>query len=331
MAVTNLLRDHFAEYVDIKFTRRMEEELDEIAQGDRKWVDHIRAFFKGTDSNLGLEAKVDSKQKDIDFPTFSLGVDPETNAPIRVRVGKFGAYLQKGENGEGVIANIPKGTAPADLTMPMVLKLLAQREEGPRVVGTDPVTGLNVYATIGRYGAYVQLGENPEDKKSPKPKRSSLEKGMDPDTVALEDALRLLSLPKDLGSHPEDGEPVMVNIGRFGPYVGHNKDFRSLKKEDDPYTVTYDRAMELLAQPKRTRGGAASAKTVLKELGEKEGVKIQVLDGRYGPYVTDGKVNATLPKDTDPEKVTMDQAMELIEAKEAAGPAKKRGSTRKKS
>lgn len=331
MAAINLLRKHFEEYVDLKFTARMEEELDQIADGQIEWIDHVRSFFRGTPETPGLESLVDSKAKTIDFPDTTIGEDPESGQKIDVRIGKYGPYLVRGENGSGTIANIPKETAPADLTLEKALELLNQKEDGPRNLGVDPDTQLPVYTMVGRFGAYVQLGETPEDKKAPKPRRASLDPGQQPDTITLGEALELLSYPKELGTHPETGKPVIVNKGRFGPYVGHEKDFRSLKKTDEIGKVTLERALELLAEPKRGRGGASASKNVLKDLGKNsEGTAIQLLEGRYGPYVSDGKTNATLPKGSDPESLTLEKGLELIAAKAKAGGGAKKGTRKKK-
>ncbi len=314
MVVTDLLREHFPEHVDLKFTARMEEDLDQIASGSSSWEKQVETFYRGAGGKPGLENLVETKQENIEYPALLLGKDPDTGEDIKVKVGRYGPYLLRGENGSGIKADVPKDVAPAELTIEVARKLFAKAEEGPRNLGADPETGMDIYVMTGRYGDYVQLGETPEDKKAPKPKRASLEKDMGYDTVTIEQALKLLSLPRELGKHPESGDPILANNGRYGPYVQHQRDFRSLTKDDNVYTVTYERAMELISQPKATRGRAASKK-VLKELGEDDGKNIQVLEGRYGPYVSDGKTNATLPKGTEPESVSMEQAKELIAAK----------------
>jgi DNA topoisomerase-1 len=232
-----------------------------------------------------------------------------------------------GENGASVLADVPAEMAPAELKLEEAVRILQNRKEGPRVLGNDPATGLPVYVMDGRYGAYVQVGETPEDKKAPKPRRASLEGNQRPDTITLEEALALLAFPRTLGTHPETGEPVLANKGKFGPYVQHQKDFRSLKKDDNPATITLARALELLAQPKAVRG----QKSVLKDLGN----GIQVLDGRHGPYVTNGELNANVPDSLVPEELTVEQAMELLKerAANAAGKTKvvaaKRGAAKK--
>jgi len=343
MAVTNLLRKHFGDYVDLRFTARMEDELDEIARGERSWKDHVRMFYRGETAAqaaagngtsghaMGLENLIAQEQSKIDFPAVQLGEDLETKQPVVVRVGRYGPFVVRGEGGEGNTANVPEEMAPADFTVEHALALIKSKAEGPLHLGDDPETKLPVYVARGRFGPYVQLGENPEGKE-PKPKRSSLPKGTSEEDATLELALKLLSLPRELGKHPESGEPVLANIGRFGPYVQHGSDFRSLGEDDDPYTVGLDRALELLSQPKGARRSAKSAaRKVLKELGKTpEGKNLQVLDGRYGPYVTDGTTHASLPKAMNPESVTPEAAAEMIEAKAKSPGKKKAGSGARK-
>jgi DNA topoisomerase-1 len=319
-AVINLLRTHFPEYVDLKFTARMEDELDEIANGAMNWTDHLQRFFRGGPEAPGLEQLVEEKKKSIDFPVIVLGKDPDSGEEIHVRIGKYGPYLSRGVNGAAINADVPAETAPADLTIERAREILASKKEGPRVVGNDPATGLPIYALAGRYGAYIQLGETPEDKKAPKPKRASLDGALTPDNITLEQALNLLSFPKTLGVHPEDGEPILANKGKFGPYVQHQKEYRSLKKEDDISAITLARALELLAEPKGGPRRAAASKTVLKDLGE----GIQVLDGRYGAYVTDGTTNATIGKSQAPESVTLEEAKALLAERAGKDSGKKK-------
>ncbi|HNM45442.1 MAG TPA: type I DNA topoisomerase [Candidatus Sumerlaeota bacterium] len=327
MAVTDLLRNHFGEYVDIRFTAKLEDELDEIAQGKMTWLDHIKAFYRGTKSDPGLERIVNKKADEIPFPNITLGNDPDSGEPIEVRVGRNGAYLMRGSNGASVTAPIPESLAPADLTVAEAARLLQAKAEGPRKVGVDPKSGEAIYAMTGRFGAYVQVGETPEDKKAPKPRRASLEAGQQIETVTLEEALKLLSLPRELGIHPETKNPIIANKGRFGPYVQHDKDYRSLKKEDNVYTVTFERAMELLSAPKEMRGArGASSRNVLKDFGKSpDGASIQALEGRYGSYVTDGKNNATIPKGESVEEMTLARAQELINERVASGGGKSKG------
>jgi len=312
MAVINLLRDHFPEYVDLKFTARMEEELDQIASGSLDSTQQLARFYRGTNDAPGLEQQVELKQKSIDFPVIALGKDPESGETINVRIGKYGPYLARGENGSQTNADIPADVAPADLKLEEAVRLLKHRREGPRELGTEPRSGLPIYVMDGRYGAYVQVGATPEDKGAAKPRRASLEGTQRPDTITLEQALSLLEFPKELGTHPDDGQPVLVNKGKFGPYVQHNREFRSLKKTDDLFSIDLGRALALLAEPKTVRG---MTRTVLHDLGD----GIQVLDGKHGPYVTNGEVNATLPKEMKPEAVTKAQALAMLAEKSASG------------
>jgi DNA topoisomerase-1 len=175
----------------------------------------------------------------------------------------------------------------------------------------------------GRYGAYVQLGETPEGKKAEKPKRASLQAGMTEQTVTLDEALKLLSLPREVGVDPDDGQPIVTNFGRFGPYVKHNDEFRSLESDDHVFTISFEQALALLRAPKQSRRRQVSQKKTLKELTN-NGTTIKLLAGRYGPYVTDGTTNASVPKNMNPESVTFEQAMELLEARRNAVPTPRR-------
>lgn len=318
MAVTNLLREHFGAFVDLRFTARMEEELDEVALGQRQWKEQVSEFYRGggvAGAEDGLEQMIAREIERIGLPDTVVGVDADSGRPVAIRIGRYGPYaLLVGEE-DGARATVPAEAAPADFTVEDAMKLIRAKAEGPRVVGHHPDSGQPIYAALGRFGPYVQLGEAEE--KGPKPRRASLPKGVSEDEVDLATAVKLLSLPRVLGAHPDDGAEVLANIGRFGPYVQHNREFRSLKDGDDPYTVGLDRALELLAQPKGSRRTAS--KSVLKELGEAaNGGALQVLDGRYGPYVSDGKTHATLPKGADPAGVTREQGLELIAAKGGA-------------
>lgn len=333
-AVTYLLRNHFSDFVDVGFTAEMEQDLDEISNGERPQVDFIRSFYFGDGKHEGLEPLVRKAAEARDYPVIEVGEDPETGQPIRVRIGKFGPFLQRGEGGPGNTASLPEELGPADLTVQQAVELLNAKAAGPRELGTDPASGLTVYVNNGRFGPYVQLGETPEKPakgtKAAKPKRASLPAGMKEGDIDLPTALRLLSLPRELGRHPETGEPVVASVGRFGPYIKHGDDFRSLAAEDDVYTVTLERGLELLAAPKQSRRRQAATKTVLNELGNREdtGAAVKVYEGRYGPYVSDGQTNASLPKGMSPANVGLHEAVQLLQAREAAGPKKKGGRAR---
>ncbi|MFM7362649.1 MAG: type I DNA topoisomerase, partial [Cyanobium sp.] len=325
-AVTGLLEEHFPDLVDTGFTARMESSLDEISHGKVQWLPYLESFYKG---EKGLEAQVVQREGDID-PGVSRTVELE-GLPCVVRIGRFGAYLEKkrvADDGseELIKATLPQEITPADLDADKAELILRQKAEGPEALGEDPETGDAIYLLFGQYGPYLQRGQVSED--NPKPKRASLPKGVKPEELTLEDALGLLRLPRQLGEHP-DGGRVEAGLGRFGPYVVHHKgkgekDYRSLKAEDDVLLVGLSRALELLAMPKRGRGG----RTALKDLGTPEGSDeaIQLFDGPYGLYVKQGKVNASLPEGTTADTITLEQAVELLAAKGAA--AKKPASGR---
>jgi DNA topoisomerase-1 len=328
-AVTYLLRDHFADFVDVGFTAEMEQDLDEISNGERPQVDFIRSFYFGDGKHEGLEALVKKALDARDYPVVDVGEDPESGQAIRVRIGKFGPFLQRADGGTGNTASLPDDVAPADLSVEQAVELLNAKAAGPRELGIDPATGLKVYVNNGRFGPYVQLGETPDKPakgaRAEKPKRASLPRGASESEITLPAALRLLSLPRELGRHPESGEAIVANNGRFGPYVKHGDEFRSLGPNDDVYTVTLERAVALLAEPKQPRRRQAAAKTVLRELGERpdSGAPVKVYEGRYGPYVSDGKTNASVPKGTDPASLGLHEAVELLNARAVAGPGRK--------
>ncbi len=329
-AVTKLLREHFGDFVDVGFTAEMEEDLDEISRGEREWLHFIREFYHGDGKRRGLLPAVEKGEEKADYPVLDLGTDPESGDPVRVRIGRFGPFVQLGEGGPGRTASLPEDVAPADLAVEKAMELVRAKAEGPRSLGVDPATGQNVYLMTGRYGAYVQLGETPENtgkKKgaatAQKPKRASLQAGMTESSLTLEEALKLLSLPRQLGLHPDDNEPVVTNFGRFGPYVKHGDQFRSLESEDDVFNISFDAALALLRAPKQSRRRQAAPKNVLRELTE-NGTTLKLLAGRYGPYVTDGTTNASIPKTSTPESITFQQAMELLSARRDAGPSPRR-------
>jgi DNA topoisomerase-1 len=245
--------------------------------------------------------------------------------PGTIRIGKFGPFVEV-RDGDGTrTASLPEGVAPADLSADQVERLVQAKAEGPDILGSDPATGKPVFLLVGRFGPYVQLGSADEES-AEKPRRASLPKGVDPGSVTVAMALRLLALPRTLGKHPETGDEINAGIGRFGPFVVHQKDFRSLAPPDDVYTVTLKRALELLSESKRASGAQP-----LREIGAHpaDGEPIKLFAGRYGPYVKHGSVNASLPKGADPDTLTVAAAVELLEARAAvAKPArgKARGS-----
>ncbi len=329
-AVTRLLRNHFGDYVDLAFTAEMEEILDKISNGEKDWLEFLAEFYRGDGKHPGLEHLVEDKGQAIEYPIIELGIDPESNLPIRVRIGRYGPFLQMGSQADnGPRASLPEDLAPADLTLEKAIALLKAKAQGPKSLGVDPSSTQHVYVMHGRFGAYVQLGETPEDREI-KPRRASLGRDNTEETITLDVALKLLSLPRELGIG-EDGEPILSNVGRFGPYVKQGTEFRSLEETDDVYTITLERAKELLLQPKKSGRRQRSEPKELKALGKhpESGENVRILDGRYGPYVTDGSTNASVPKGTQVEAVTMSVAVELLNARAGMSKSKKPARGRK--
>ena len=324
-AVTSLLEKHFPEFVDVKFTARMEKTLDDISTGEAQWLPYLKKFYFG---ESGLDTQIKEQENQIDpklARTIELdNLNANSEMTYRICIGKFGAYIEAG-NGEDIVkASIPEDLTPSDLDPEQIEKLLKQKTDGPEELGIHPEEDKPIYIMTGRYGPYVQLGDESEGSKK-KPKRASLPKGVNMEDVTLDLAVGLLSLPRTLGTHPETGCIIQTNLGRFGPYIVHDqgkdngKDYRSLKAEDNVLTITLERALELLAQPKRSRRGNTKATPPLKDLGKhpENGEAVGVYDGRYGPYVKHGKVNASLPKDMSVEDVTLEKALELLQAKDS--------------
>ncbi len=306
-AVNHLMEQHFPDLVDAQFTAQMEQVLDDIAEGNTQGIPYLKQFFLGDN---GLDQQVRTKVEQIDpRDIHALELD---NLHAHIRVGRYGAYVERENNGEPVRVSLPDTALPGDLDDEDILNLLNQKEQGPTALGTDSETGEPVFVLTGPYGPYVQLGEN-GDNGSKKPPRVSLPKGTDPGEVSLEYALALLALPRNLGEHPETGKKVEAGIGRFGPYIRHDGEYRSLTADDDVLTVEIDRALELLAQEKGKRRKAE----MLRELGAHpdDGKPVGVYTGRYGPYVKHGRTNASLPKNTEVENVTLKQAVELLAKK----------------
>jgi DNA topoisomerase-1 len=324
-AVTRLLRTHFSDLIDFAFTAEMEEDLDEISRGEREWLDFIREFYRGDGHHRGLEDAAKQAEERADYPLIDIGEDPDSGLPIRVRVGRYGPFLQLGEGGPGNTASLAPTLAPADLTVDKAMTLIRAKAEGPKTLGVHPTTGQNVYVIHGRFGPYVQLGENPDKGSKEKPKRSSLLPTMSESTITFDEAVRLLDLPRELGAHPESDQVVVAGLGRFGPYVRHGDDYRSLDASDDLFAVDLARALELFAQPKRSGRRQAAARRVIAKIDRPDGAApLQVLEGRYGPYITDGEVNASVPKGMDPATLALDDALALLEARRGAAPAGRR-------
>jgi DNA topoisomerase-1 len=322
-AVTRLLREHFGDLIDVEFTAEMEEDLDQISRGEREWLDFIKQFYRGDKHHRGLEEAVKQAQETAEYPLIDVGVDPESREKVRVRIGRYGPFIQLGEGGPGKTAGLPPTQAPADLSVEKAMTLVRAKAAGPRTLGVDPKSGMNVYAINGRFGAYVQLGEMPEKGSKEKPKRSSMIGSMTESTVTLEEALQLLALPRDLGADPTSGEVIVAGLGRFGPYIKKGDDYRSLDETDDLFTVGLERALALLAAPKRSARQAA--KRVIRKIEVPNGGNaLQVLEGRFGPYVTDGETNASIPRGVDPATISLEEAQGLLEARRGAPPREKR-------
>ncbi len=322
-AVNYLMEQHFPDLVDTKFTAQMEQVLDDIAEGETAGIPYLKAFYLG---EQGLEGQVKQKEEEIDPRNIhALVVD---DLKVRVRVGRYGAYLEQENNGEPIRVSLPDNFPPGDLVDAEILRLLQEKTQGPTPLGHHPETGEPVFVLIGPYGPYAQLGENGENGGGAKPRRVSLPKGTEPGKVTLRQALALLQLPRVVGQHPETSQDIEAGIGRFGPYVRHNGDYRSLGKQDDVLTIGLARALELLAREKGQRRSAA----VVREIGPHpdDGEPVAIYEGRYGLYVKHGKVNASLPKEAVVESLTMEQALALLAQKKVTKATKKKTPPKKK-
>ena len=329
-AVVRLLSEHLPDLVDYEFTARMEDRLDAIARGEGETTPYLKEFYFG-DSVPGLRPMLDKGLEEIDARTvctISLGDDAQ-GRDVAVRVGKFGPYLQRGED----TGNVPDGTCPDELDPVRASELIDAARKAAAPIGTHPDTAEPVYVKAGRYGPYVQMGEpSGKGKDAVKPKMVSLLKGQEPADITFEMALKLLELPRALGPDAE-GNEIVAGIGRYGPYVKRGSDYRSLTDEDSVLTVALPRALELLAQEKRGRGSRAAPEPmrIFEKVEALGGVDVKLLEGRYGPYVTDGTHNGSLPKDADPKELRVEDVVELIEAARARGPRKKKTTRRRKS
>jgi DNA topoisomerase-1 len=308
-AVTELLEKHFPDLVDVQFTSEMEQQLDEIAHGNEDRIKYLRKYYDG---ETGLKSSVERQESQIS-PADARRIDLPIEGldDVDIFVGRYGPYAQLHQNGETMSASLPMDMSPGDITVDKLRELIRINEQGPDSMGKDPKTGEHVFLLTGRYGPYVQLGEVTETNK--KPPRASLLKGMKSEEVTLELALKLLSLPRELGNHPETGKPIKAGVGRFGPYVVHDGTFKSLAKDDHVLTVELERAVELLSEVKNK----TKKPSELKSLGKHPslGDDINVMNGRYGPYLKVGKLNVGLPKGEDPETLTLEKAIGFIEEK----------------
>lgn len=316
LVVSKLLSNHLPDYVDLGFTSGMERALDTIAAGEMDYVKYLSSIYFG---DKGLKAQIERQEKAINAET-SRSIELEGLGALSFRIGKYGAYVcRKVKDGDDVCASLPEAQVPGDMTADLANKLIDQKINGTDAMGKDPVTGLPVYVLTGRYGPYVQLGDNEEEKL----KRMAVPPNLQPENLTLEQALKLLELPKSLGNHPDSGKDIKKGLGRFGPYVVHEGDYRSIPRTEDIFNVDLKRALELFAQPKRSRGRAAP----IKELGEFPDTKeaVQLFNGKYGPYMKIGDRNVSLPEDMKVEDVKLEAVLDLIRDKLATAKPKKGG------
>ena len=333
-AVVNLLEQHFAQLVDYDFTALLEDELDEIAGGNLRRIDWLTEFYFGGERHAGgiaasggLKQVVGQRLEEIDargVNSIPLRATDPDGRPVVVRVGRYGPYLQAGGD-DGPRVSIPEDLAPDELTADKVAELITA-PSSDRELGTDPGSGFPVVVKAGRYGPYVTTVVPEGSKESPR--TASLFSSMTPETLTLEDALKLLTLPRTVGAAP-DGEEIQALNGRYGPYIKKGTDSRSLGSEAELFTVTLEQALAVFAQPKQHGRRAAAAP--LKELGPDPVTEgpVTVREGRFGPYVTDGETNASLRKGDDVESITIERAAELLAERRARGPATKKKAAKK--
>ncbi len=331
--VTAFLQTYFPRYVEYNFTAHLEDELDEISDGKIDWRQVLREFWKafsaavGETKELRVKEVLDKLDEELGphfFPANDNGGKSPRVCPscadgrLGLKLGKFGAFIGCSNYPEcrftrklGIVD--PNDTSGANL-------------EGPKLLGTDPASGKDVTLRNGPYGLYIQLGE-PEGKE--KPKRASLLKGMTPDDVTLEKALAILALPRELGPHPDDGEPILAGVGRFGPYVRHGAKYKTVPPDESVLEIGMNRAVALLAEAKAAGRGRAAAKA-LRTIGKHpaDEAPVELFEGRYGPYVKHGGVNATVPRDLKPDELTLDQAVALLAERAAKGGGKKKAPAR---
>lgn len=324
MAVTRLLEDHFPQLVNVGFTAGMEQSLDDIAGGTKDRLPYLREFYSGRE---GLDEQVRQREGDID-PRVACTLELE-GLDTAVRVGRYGPYFERVTGEEKVTASIPDSIAPADLNNELAERLIREKKEGPTPLGIHPEQNQPIYRLNGPFGPYLQIGEVTEE--NPKPKRCSIPNCFDPMNIDLATAIELLALPRRIGKHPLTDKVVNAGIGRFGPYVTHDKVFASFDRKShtievdgktyNVLTVPLEVAVEMLRNTKKR-----AAPTPLRELGPHpdDQKPVAIFDGRYGPYVSHGKINATLPKDADISTVTFDEALKLLAAKAARGGSPKK-------
>jgi DNA topoisomerase-1 len=330
--VTAFLTNFFGHYVEYDFTADLEDQLDRVSDGKLNWKKLLTDFWK--DFNAAIKGIAELRIREVldtldevlgphIFPPSPDGVDPRKcklcqTGRLGLRLGRNGAFIGCSNYGA-------EGEEKCTYTRPLANS--GENAVETRILGVDPETGLTVTLRPGRFGPYLQLGESSKDKDAPKPKTASAPKGVDLSTLDLAAALKRLSLPRIVGTHPEDGEPIEANFGRFGPFIKHGGIYANLKDADDVFTIGLNHAVTLLAEKKANpKSRFNQAKTALKELGEHPDSKalVKVMSGRYGPYITDGETNANVPKGSDPQSVTLEQAVELLRARAEMGGGKKK-------
>ena len=329
-AVVNLMRQHLTHLVDTDFTARMEEELDAIARGESKSLPYLKQFYFGN-GVLGLKPLLEEKAEQIDpriVCSIPLGRDAEGREVV-IRIGRWGPYVQRGGSDEQPPeqrVTLPEGICPDELTIEKATELLDRAARGQEPLGIHPPTGLPIFVKTGRFGPYVQLGTAVDG--GEKPKIVSLLPDMKPETLTLAEALELLELPRTLGTDAE-GVAVEVHLGRYGPYIRRGKDTRSLEEGDHVLRIGLERALVLLSQEKKRGRRAQKELKRFEKVEALDGVDLRVLEGRYGPYVTDGEYNSSLPRGADPNALSEPEAVSLILEAKARGPSRK-GKKKKK-
>lgn len=335
LVVSHLLQEYLPDYVESEFTSRMEKSLDDIATGSLDWIKYLKNIYSG---KVGLKHLVEKQEALID-PNEARSLKNINEFQIKdlnqfeFRVGKYGAYVCRIEDGEKVCASIPDAQAPAEVNAKWINKLIEKKMEGIDALGKDPHTGQSIYLLEGRYGPYLQLGELGSDALSSKKeipiKRVSIPKHVIPEEITLDQALFLLSLPRTLGHHPKTQKVIKLGNGQFGPYVVHDGDYRSIPKTENLFQMNLKKALELFAQEKKRRGGRTL--TPLKELGVHNKKPVAIYTGRYGPYIKWNQQNYALSKEVKVEQVTLEHAVKLINDKKSnAKPVKKKVSSKKR-
>jgi DNA topoisomerase-1 len=312
MVVSKLLSQHLSQYVDLGFTSAMENSLDDIAGGDLNWEKYLNSVYHG---DKGLKALVET-QADKIIPEEARSIKLGGLDNYEFHVGRYGAYVKTQRDGESVSASIPDAEAPADVTGAQIESLIDQKIKGADSLGIEPVSGKKLYVLNGRYGAYVQQGENDDEDI----KRSSLPPGMVLEDITYEQALQIIALPKTVGIHPDLNKEVKVGVGRFGPYIFCNADYRSIPKTETVFTMTLEKCLEILAQPKKGRGKASALKDFGLLPGQETEVMVQLFNGPYGPYLKAGKTNVGLPEGVTVETLTPEKAIELVLEKVGTAP-----------